>query len=78
MHVESACQLTYAAETGIYLVVLYADQAAEGYSGSLSKFGLRQQTILPQPLQVPTYFHDLNCRHLSPYFPVSLVSLLIL
>ena len=47
MHVESPRQLTYAAESGIYLVVLYAYQTAQGYSGSLSKLGLRQQTILP-------------------------------
>ncbi len=70
MRVESACQLSNAAETGIYLIVLYTDQAAKGYSGSLSKFGLRQETILPQPLQVPTYLHDLNCRHSSPHFPL--------
>jgi hypothetical protein len=68
IHVQSLCQLADGGEARVNLVVLDTNQAAQGYSGTLSEFGLRQQPILSQPPEIFADLHDLNCRHLSPHF----------
>ena len=68
IHVQCLCQLANGSETRVNLVVLDTNQTAQGYTGTLSEFRLRQQTILPQPPEIPADLHDLYCRQLSPQF----------